>query len=63
MSQSDPILWQVKPADLMVCIDWRGSDRYLRNFISNSESADARVAELQKKEECSLAACLNKNNS
>jgi hypothetical protein len=60
LSQSEPISWQVKPADVIICIDWRGPDRYRKNIISNSESAQMTVAELQKQEECSLASCLSK---
>jgi len=48
LSQAEPISWQIKPADLIVCIDWRGSDRYRRDYISNTKSATSRIAELQK---------------
>ena len=60
LSQSEPISWQVKPADLVVCIDWKSNDRFRRDVIANSQSASARIAEIQKQESCYLVTCLGK---
>ena len=44
----------------MICVDWRGSDRYKRDFIEVSESAKNRIQEMHSNEELSLSSCLSR---
>ncbi len=47
--QGDPIIWQVRPADLLVFVDWRGADRMRSDVIVDSPSVKERVSDQQSK--------------
>lgn len=43
ISQTEPISWQIKPADLMVCIDWRGPERFREDIIINTSEIEKKT--------------------
>lgn len=58
LSQTEPISWQVKPADLLICVDWLGIDRFKGNVITESPSYTKKSIEIKKQED-SLVKCLD----
>ena len=58
LSQTEPISWLVKPADLLICVDWLAIDRYKCNIINESPSYIKKSREFKKQED-SLIKCLD----
>ena len=38
LSPHEPISWQIKVADVMVCIDWKGLDLFKKDVIKDHSS-------------------------
>lgn len=59
LSQVDPISWQVKPADLLICVDWIGPDRFVRDIVRPTNSLNSKATELKSQEE-TLVNCISR---
>lgn len=58
LSQSEPISWQIKVADVMVCIDWKGFG-FWRTDAVREHSSLINLISSKKKEVIDLRDCLN----